>query len=238
MTAYMGLLDFKSSNQCIILPSYTHACVALECALCFCVSVTGVQYPTHPLAMYHMSGEFAMLYQWCLPVAIPYLSTSDVSCVYLLQYPTYPLAMYHVFTCCSTLPTRWPLAMYHVSGEFAMLYQWCLPVAIPYLSTSDVSCVYLLQYPTYPLVMYHLFTCCSTLPHPLAMYHVSGEFAMLHHAAQAGAFDLKAGVMEALHSMRRAGKGNANLVHLSVSVFFWGGWGLCVCTCLCACVCI
>ena len=179
MTAYMGLLDFKSSNQCIILPSYTHACVALECALCFCVSVTGVQYPTHPLAMYHMSGEFAMLYQLCLPVAIPYLSTSDVSCVYLLQYPTYPLAMYHVFTCCSTLPTRWPLAMYHVSGEFAML----------------------------------------------------------HHAAQAGAFDLKAGVMEALHSMRRAGKGNANLVHLSVSVF-WGEGCLCVCTCLCACVCI
>ena len=98
----------------------------------------------------------------------------------------------------------------------------CLPVAVPYLSSSDVSSVYLLQYPT----------------HPLAMYHVSGEFAMLHHAAQAGAFDLKAGVMEALHSMRRAGKGNANLVHLSVSVFFWGGWGLCVCTCLCACVCI
>ncbi|KAK7502576.1 hypothetical protein BaRGS_00006151 [Batillaria attramentaria] len=41
--------------------------------------------------------------------------------------------------------------------------------------------------------------------HPLAMYHVSGEFAMLYHAAQAGAFDLRAGVMEALHSMRRAG---------------------------------
>nr|KAG5710502.1 hypothetical protein BaRGS_013148 [Batillaria attramentaria] len=32
-----------------------------------------------------------------------------------------------------------------------------------------------------------------------------GEFAMLYHAAQAGAFDLRAGVMEALHSMRRAG---------------------------------
>ena len=35
MTAYMGLLDFKSSNRCIMLPSYTHACVALECALYF-----------------------------------------------------------------------------------------------------------------------------------------------------------------------------------------------------------
>ena len=146
MTAYMGLLDFKSSNQCIILPSYTHACVALECALCFCVSVTGVQYPTHPLAMYHMSGEFAMLYQWCLPVAIPYLSTSDVSCVYLLQYPTYPLAMYHVFTCCSTLPTHWRCAT-------------CLE-SLP----CCINGVYLLQYPTCPLVMYHVFTCCSTLP--------------------------------------------------------------------------
>ncbi|KAK7094921.1 delta-aminolevulinic acid dehydratase-like [Littorina saxatilis] len=41
--------------------------------------------------------------------------------------------------------------------------------------------------------------------HPLAMYHVSGEFAMLYHAAQAGAFELKAGVMEALHCMRRSG---------------------------------
>ncbi|XP_076454899.1 delta-aminolevulinic acid dehydratase-like [Babylonia areolata] len=41
--------------------------------------------------------------------------------------------------------------------------------------------------------------------HALAMYHVSGEFAMLHHAASAGAFDLRAGVMESLLSMRRAG---------------------------------
>ena len=99
-----------------------------------------------------------------------------------------------------------------------MLYQWCLPVAVPYPPTSDVSFVYLLQYPTYPL----------------AMYHVSGEFAMLHHAAQAGAFDLKAGVMEALHSMRRAGKGNANLVHLSVSVC----GGDCVCVYMLVCVCL
>jgi porphobilinogen synthase len=37
------------------------------------------------------------------------------------------------------------------------------------------------------------------------MYHVSGEFAMLYHAAQAGAFTLKAGVMEVLTSMRRSG---------------------------------
>ena len=75
---------------------------------------------------------------------------------------------------------------------------------------------------------------------------------MLHHAAQAGAFDLKAGVMEALHSMRRAGKGNANLVHFSVSVMgegivcvcvhaiMWecGGECMCVCACMCECMCV
>ncbi|XP_051893256.1 delta-aminolevulinic acid dehydratase [Pristis pectinata] len=41
--------------------------------------------------------------------------------------------------------------------------------------------------------------------HPLATYHVSGEFAMLWHGAQAGAFDLKTAVMEVLTSLRRAG---------------------------------
>ncbi|XP_062929945.1 delta-aminolevulinic acid dehydratase [Mobula hypostoma] len=41
--------------------------------------------------------------------------------------------------------------------------------------------------------------------HPLAIYHVSGEFAMLWHGAQAGAFNLKTAVMEALTSFRRAG---------------------------------
>ncbi|XP_067661712.1 delta-aminolevulinic acid dehydratase-like [Haliotis asinina] len=41
--------------------------------------------------------------------------------------------------------------------------------------------------------------------HPLAIYHVSGEYAMLYHGAAAGAFDLKAIVLESLQSMRRAG---------------------------------
>nr|XP_009666499.1 PREDICTED: delta-aminolevulinic acid dehydratase [Struthio camelus australis] len=42
--------------------------------------------------------------------------------------------------------------------------------------------------------------------HPLAVYHVSGEFAMLWHGAQAGAFNLKAAVMEAMTAFRRAGE--------------------------------
>ncbi|XP_059162610.1 delta-aminolevulinic acid dehydratase-like [Physella acuta] len=41
--------------------------------------------------------------------------------------------------------------------------------------------------------------------HPMAIYHVSGEYAMLYHAAKAGAFDLRAAVMETLQCMRRAG---------------------------------
>ncbi|XP_044296021.1 delta-aminolevulinic acid dehydratase isoform X1 [Varanus komodoensis] len=41
--------------------------------------------------------------------------------------------------------------------------------------------------------------------HPLAVYHVSGEFAMLWHGAQAGAFDLKPAVLEAMAGFKRAG---------------------------------
>ncbi len=40
---------------------------------------------------------------------------------------------------------------------------------------------------------------------PLAAYCVSGEFAMLHHGAVAGAFDERAAVLEALGGIRRAG---------------------------------
>lgn len=41
--------------------------------------------------------------------------------------------------------------------------------------------------------------------HPLAAYHVSGEYASLWHSAQAGAYDLKAAVMESFTCLRRAG---------------------------------
>ncbi|XP_074654125.1 delta-aminolevulinic acid dehydratase-like [Tubulanus polymorphus] len=41
--------------------------------------------------------------------------------------------------------------------------------------------------------------------YPLAVYQVSGEYAMLYHGAQAGAFQLKDIVFENLISMRRAG---------------------------------
>jgi porphobilinogen synthase len=41
--------------------------------------------------------------------------------------------------------------------------------------------------------------------HPLAVYQVSGEYAMLWHAARANAFDLRTAVVESLLGMRRAG---------------------------------
>lgn len=46
----------------------------------------------------------------------------------------------------------------------------------------------------------------DTFPNvPLFIYHVSGEYAMLHHGAQNGAFDLNQSLMEVMTSMRRAG---------------------------------
>ncbi|GIY68754.1 delta-aminolevulinic acid dehydratase [Caerostris extrusa] len=41
--------------------------------------------------------------------------------------------------------------------------------------------------------------------YPLFMYQVSGEYAMLHHAAKAGVFSLQDAALESLVSMRRAG---------------------------------
>ncbi|XP_077986313.1 delta-aminolevulinic acid dehydratase-like [Glandiceps talaboti] len=40
---------------------------------------------------------------------------------------------------------------------------------------------------------------------PLAVYQVSGEFAMIYHGAKAGALDLERAVMESITGMRRAG---------------------------------
>ncbi|CAB4031253.1 Delta-aminolevulinic acid dehydratase [Paramuricea clavata] len=40
---------------------------------------------------------------------------------------------------------------------------------------------------------------------PLAIYQVSGEYAMLYHGSEAGAFSLKDSVLETLQCMRRAG---------------------------------
>lgn len=41
---------------------------------------------------------------------------------------------------------------------------------------------------------------------PLAIYHVSGEYAMVWHGAQAGAIELRRVLVELIASMRRAGE--------------------------------
>ena len=41
--------------------------------------------------------------------------------------------------------------------------------------------------------------------HPMFVYQVSGEYAMLYHGSKAGAFDEKAIINEVMTSMRRAG---------------------------------
>jgi porphobilinogen synthase len=43
--------------------------------------------------------------------------------------------------------------------------------------------------------------------HPLAIYQVSGEYAMLWHGAQHNVFNLKEAVLESLESGLRAGAG-------------------------------
>ena len=45
----------------------------------------------------------------------------------------------------------------------------------------------------------------SVFDTPLAVYNVSGEYAMVKHGAQAGLWDEEAMVMEILTSMKRAG---------------------------------
>uniref|UniRef100_A0A8C3KJE6 Delta-aminolevulinic acid dehydratase n=3 Tax=Neoaves TaxID=3078114 RepID=A0A8C3KJE6_9CHAR len=56
--------------------------------------------------------------------------------------------------------------------------------------------------------------------HPLAVYHVSGEFAMLWHGAQAGAFSLQAAVMEAVTAFRRAGA-DAIITYFTPQLLRW-----------------
>jgi len=55
---------------------------------------------------------------------------------------------------------------------------------------------------------------------PIAIYHVSGEYAMLWHAAQAGAFELQTAVMETLGGFKRAGA-NILITYYTPSVLSW-----------------
>lgn len=55
--------------------------------------------------------------------------------------------------------------------------------------------------------IYSVFILNLQLPnHPLAVYHVSGEYAMLKAGANAGCINLKSAALEILISFRRAGE--------------------------------
>ncbi|KAI8911679.1 delta-aminolevulinic acid dehydratase [Gorgonomyces haynaldii] len=55
---------------------------------------------------------------------------------------------------------------------------------------------------------------------PLAIYQVSGEYAMLWHAAQQGVFALQDGVMESLESAKRAGA-NIFITYFTPQLLDW-----------------
>lgn len=57
--------------------------------------------------------------------------------------------------------------------------------------------------------------------YPMFVYQVSGEFAMIHHAAKAGAIDLRLALTEVLSSLRRSGKVIYNFVYIffNISVY-------------------
>jgi porphobilinogen synthase len=57
---------------------------------------------------------------------------------------------------------------------------------------------------------------------PVAAYQVSGEYAMLQHAAAAGAFDLRSAVMESLTGIRRAGA-DCVITYFAPDVLAWLG---------------
>jgi len=56
--------------------------------------------------------------------------------------------------------------------------------------------------------------------HPLSVYQVSGEYAMIWHAAKAGVFDLKTGVMESMDGFIRAGA-NLILTYYTPQILEW-----------------
>lgn len=56
--------------------------------------------------------------------------------------------------------------------------------------------------------------------YPLSVYQVSGEYAMIWHAAKAGVFDLRTGVMESMDGFVRAGA-NFILTYYTPQILEW-----------------
>ncbi len=69
---------------------------------------------------------------------------------------------------------------------------------------------------TYLDILYRIH---QEFPHsPLAVYHVSGEYMMIHHAVEAGALDLHPAIQEVFYSFKRAG---ANWIITYDSLRYW-----------------
>ncbi|KAF9406087.1 hypothetical protein BGZ94_003246, partial [Podila epigama] len=56
--------------------------------------------------------------------------------------------------------------------------------------------------------------------YPLSVYQVSGEYAMIWHAAKAGVFSLRTGVMESMDGFVRAGA-NFVLTYYTPHILEW-----------------
>jgi len=67
------------------------------------------------------------------------------------------------------------------------------------------------KHPNIPIFIYQVnsfffFHLIQIIVIMFILFKVSGEYAMLYHAVQAGVVQLKEGLLEILRSMRRAGK--------------------------------
>ncbi|KAJ2991911.1 hypothetical protein HDV02_003395 [Globomyces sp. JEL0801] len=84
----------------------------------------------------------------------------------------------------------------------------------------DEGADFLMVKPGYPYL--DIVRDCKTLApdHPCAIYQVSGEYAMIYHAAQNGVFELKAGVLESLESAFRAGA-NILITYFTPDLLDW-----------------
>ena len=106
----------------------------------------------------------------------------------------------------------------HIPGEMIMQQLHtvastiCLHLCrqMSYDGAANIACVHSIEN-LYSSLWAHAFI----REHTYYFLQVSGEYAMLYHGSQAGAFDLKTVVMEAITSMRRAG----NISHAHIGSY-------------------
>lgn len=85
------------------------------------------------------------------------------------------------------------------------------------------------KHPNIPIFIYQVnpfFHFIQDIVIMFISFKVSGEYAMLYYAVQAGVIQLKEGLLEILRSMRRAGKIFYYLITdlLLITFFLWFRW--------------